>query len=279
MVIRFLCPNGHKIHCPDDRAGQPAKCPRCGVRFLVPGPPEFYAPGPSGPQSPAPEGEAGGAEASMALAGQEDLIEFACPNGHRLHGPRSLAGAPAQCPECGVHFRIPASEEFAGREAEVAKPEVALADSTEGTDAADQREESGIALPPGGQEAASPQEPQAAEVASSATGGGPGLAAVPRAVPVAVPVQGHPVTSVHPLADLLSRLWPERGRGAVIELHLSDGQTLVPASFSPGLSLGNVGVFALTEPDGSHTVTAVAWDRVARLVVRGVGQLPDGFID
>ena len=36
MMIRFLCPNGHKIHCEDDRAGKPAKCPRCGVGFRVP---------------------------------------------------------------------------------------------------------------------------------------------------------------------------------------------------------------------------------------------------
>ena len=36
MVIQFLCPNGHKIHCPDDRAGKPAKCPKCGVKFRIP---------------------------------------------------------------------------------------------------------------------------------------------------------------------------------------------------------------------------------------------------
>lgn len=36
MVLQFLCPNGHKVHCSEERAGQPAKCPRCGIKFRIP---------------------------------------------------------------------------------------------------------------------------------------------------------------------------------------------------------------------------------------------------
>ena len=35
-MLQFLCPNGHRIHCPDDQAGRAAKCPKCGSAFKVP---------------------------------------------------------------------------------------------------------------------------------------------------------------------------------------------------------------------------------------------------
>ena len=36
MAIEARCPNGHKIVCPDNRAGRSAKCPKCGARFRIP---------------------------------------------------------------------------------------------------------------------------------------------------------------------------------------------------------------------------------------------------
>jgi hypothetical protein len=39
MPIEAICPSGHKILCPDDRAGRAAKCPRCGAAFRIPGTP------------------------------------------------------------------------------------------------------------------------------------------------------------------------------------------------------------------------------------------------
>ena len=35
-TFEFLCPNGHKIKAAEEVAGQKAKCPECGERFLVP---------------------------------------------------------------------------------------------------------------------------------------------------------------------------------------------------------------------------------------------------
>ena len=35
-MIECLCPNNHKIRCPDDLAGRAAKCPKCGMRFPIP---------------------------------------------------------------------------------------------------------------------------------------------------------------------------------------------------------------------------------------------------
>ena len=37
-MIEFLCPNGHRIRCQAEQVGRAAKCPRCGVKFLVPDP-------------------------------------------------------------------------------------------------------------------------------------------------------------------------------------------------------------------------------------------------
>jgi hypothetical protein len=35
-VIECLCPNNHKIRCPDELAGRAAKCPKCGLKFPIP---------------------------------------------------------------------------------------------------------------------------------------------------------------------------------------------------------------------------------------------------
>ncbi len=38
MVLEFFCPNGHRIVCTEDRAGEKARCPKCNVLFRIPGP-------------------------------------------------------------------------------------------------------------------------------------------------------------------------------------------------------------------------------------------------
>ncbi|HUT91902.1 MAG TPA: hypothetical protein VMY37_20575 [Thermoguttaceae bacterium] len=106
----------------------------------------------------------------------------------------------------------------------------------------------------------------------------PPVDGVPSAAPVDDSDRPQPAGPVvHPLANLLSRLWAERAHGAVIELHLSDGQTIAPDRYALEMSRGSIGVFALSEPDGTYTVTAVAWDSVARVQVRRLRQLPDEF--
>ena len=127
MAFQFLCPNGHKIRCSEDREGKPAKCPRCGVKFRVPQPSEPGAPqqdsaGNDRPSSTHLESlsiedspETAGVAAGPATA--EDQIEFLCPNNHLLHGPVGLQGEAGECPECGSRFahsvRTDESEEAA----------------------------------------------------------------------------------------------------------------------------------------------------------------------
>lgn len=121
MVIEFLCPNGHRISCPEEQVGQAAKCPRCAVRFRIP---ELAEPIPPDTDTAADvevsqpgitsQPEITESETVVAPPGPGDTtrvsepqIEFLCPNGHRLHGPKSLQGQPGECPECESKFRIP----------------------------------------------------------------------------------------------------------------------------------------------------------------------------
>ena len=269
MVMRFLCPNGHKIHCADHWAGKPARCPKCGVKFRIPELSEFEASGAADAESRALEPETSQPGAGSASPQNEDQIEFLCPNGHRLHGPRSLEGQPGQCPECGVKFRVPSSDETLDeKEDDAAQPEIDLVAAGDGNLSAANSGDTVVGLP---------------EQEDSATRDHPGEKPLLGEMPTAVRVDDSgrlpPRAVAHPLAELFSRLWAERARGAVIELHLSDGQMIVPVRYAEAVSRGGLGVFASTDSDGTHTVTAVAWESVARIVVRKLRQLPDEFHD
>jgi hypothetical protein len=121
-VIEFLCPNGHRISCPADQAGQAAKCPRCAVRFRIPEHAEPISPDVDTandvkivvPGEPRPEIAAIPPDRGETAPVSEPQIEFLCPQGHRLHGPRSLQGQPGECPECESKFRIPTFDDEPG---------------------------------------------------------------------------------------------------------------------------------------------------------------------
>jgi len=272
MAIQFLCPGGHKIQCADDRAGQPAKCPKCGVKFRVPDLSELRASASAEGQPAEPEG--GELGAGDVPPGQEGQIEFLCPSGHHLHGPRSLEGTPGECPECGIRFLVPACDEGSDEEgpqgsddAGQPEPEIKIVTSDEPPNLQDRIE---LERGPG----TSPEVPAGEDAAD---------ADVPRVVEISTAVRAddsgrlHLAATAHPLAELFAELWPQRARGAEIELHLSDGETIVPDRFARAMSEGSFAMLSTTDSDGKHTLTAVAWDSVVRVVVRGLGQLPDEF--
>ena len=73
------------------------------------------------------------------------MIEFLCPNGHRIRCQAVQVGRAAKCPRCGVKFRIPegapVESEAAGTDSTVSKPEFsdpALSDKKLPTAAASQ---------------------------------------------------------------------------------------------------------------------------------------------
>lgn len=256
MVIQFLCPNGHKIHCPDDRAGKAAKCPKCGVKFRIP---ELSDIDTSQAESPEPDGPQTG-EAGTTRTPGEELIEFLCPNGHRLHGPASLQGRPGQCPECGSRFRVPSYDEVLEEEEEGAEQQISLKIS-------DSTEEAVVTLE------------EIEEIEETEPAAGP----EDETIPTAARMDGSGVSSraaaARAMADLVLKLWAEKTRGAVIELHLSDGHSICPDRFVKRLSQRSLGVFVADDSDGTHTLTAVAWESVSRVVVRGIKQLPDTLGD
>ncbi len=248
MVIQFLCPNGHRIHCADERAGKAAKCPRCGVKFLVPTPgaDEPSATAPAEADVPAQNSMPVKTPASFGTSAEESAepqIEFLCPTGHHLRSPARLQGQPGQCPACGSRFYIPSYDHPGPPHGEVG-------------------ESSSIRVHEGAPHNAS-------DVPSDSQ--------VPLAMRMAESGKVPEMAMLHPMASLFAELWAEKMAGAAVELHLSDGQDLAPDHFSRQGSQGDHGLFAVREADGSFTVTAVAWASVQRVTVRGLKQLPEGF--
>jgi len=245
MVLQFLCPNGHRIHCGDERAGKAAKCPRCGVKFLVPTPDDLTGPSAevrSGAGGPLPVQT----DATLPSSGEQPQIDFLCPAGHSLRSPASLQGQPGQCPTCGSRFYIPSPDEPSG------PPSL---EPTEG---------SAIRVKEGRPEGMSnvPSDSQV-PLASRMAEIDPLLAS--RTLP--------------PMATLFAQLWAQKSPGTTLELQLSDGQELIPDHYSRPSLHGDYGLFAVREADGSFTLTAIAWSSVERITMRGLRQLPNELLD
>lgn len=272
MPIQLLCPNGHKLSCPDEQAGKAGKCPKCGIAFRVPVPPPPDEPSSeatpgddsSGPAGAAPSegtiqfaaaaaGSAATPPAARAADSQPsptDIVVFLCPNGHRLNGPRNMVGKAGQCPHCHSRFIIPDPDEI----------EVEEADDDEQPSAAIDRPDLQLEFfrPPSVDELPIIDVEELPDKASASKSH----------LPEPPPPQQHPT------AALLEQLWEYRLLGAKVELHLSDGKLLMPEGYAVKLSRGNHAVFAVREGSGACTLTAVSWESIARIVVRGVEDIP-----
>ena len=132
MSIEFQCPNGHKLSCPEDRAGRVAKCPRCGLTVQIPQPNGQPASDSAVTRSNSDSDKSvrSSGELKPGSGVGQGTFAFLCPNNHRLNGPLKLQGRAGQCPYCGVRFRIPMIDEKAepaeGAEASTAEPDLDL---------------------------------------------------------------------------------------------------------------------------------------------------------
>jgi hypothetical protein len=239
-------------------------------------------------------------------------IVFLCPNGHRLNGPEKLAGRLGQCPHCNTKFQIPPLDVI--RAAQSGQPdnmaaleEVQFPDSDDGSgmgteiaeveDAArlqqeDPRELERMLASLHVEQTTSHPRPASGinilgsainKVASKLTGSvGSSIGSTTYQIGSnqhTAATQQHAEPAIHPLADLVMRLWVEREHGGIIELHLEGGNVLLPDWFEQRLSLRSHGLFAGQAADGTVTMTVVPWDSVERVVIRGVVGLPDGMFE
>jgi hypothetical protein len=197
---------------------------------------------------------------------KEPQIEFLCPQGHHLHGPASLQGRPGECPECGSRFRIPTLEEAASP---LPEEEIRLEeDTTDGRTA----EEAAAA----GREPRKPDVPTAARAKPSDSDASVALDLPAEAI-VGPPGEGPPgegPAGRHPMAELFTRFWAARAEGSRVEVHLASGGVLLPDGYVETPSEQDHAVLVSRDPDGAHTVTIVPWDSVARVILRGIRQVP-----
>lgn len=284
MPLHIECENGHKLVCPESLAGSSVICPKCGSRVDVSARnvakggrtvSEVAVASVSGlfknvavvaePAGPAPSG--------TKLAD----ISFSCPNGHRLHGPRSLQGQVGECPKCKTKFRVP-----------VIDWQVAGEGQTSGTPASQAvgqaAQDTAVGLPPQpttlGREDADDddddisldgiEEIDAASVLSP-----------PQPTSRATTAQARAAddSATHPLEQLMLRLWRERAHGGVVEVHLDTGAVLVPDWWAAGQSTKSYGLFAVQTAEGTYEMHAVIWSHVRQISVRGLSELPGGVFE
>jgi transcription initiation factor IIE alpha subunit len=294
-IIEFLCPNGHKIRCQAEQAGQAAKCPRCGVKFRVPDPTELNA-GQSdvltkqdfndidfAEEKPASQN---GSQKNTASK-KEQQMEFLCPNGHRLFGSTNLAGRLGECPDCGARFRIPSLDEVSLDEkapldpsytetpdlmldiAATSTPPVSTISSASNPIVASssskvrQNVKTAAKADP---ESSLDHEPAPARTQS---------AWEDEVMPATVwSIAAGSALVDQPVATLFARLWTTRPKGARIEIQMHDGEAVVVEQFMASLSQQSHGVFCILGADATFTLMAVAWSTIDRVLVRGLSEMP-----
>ncbi len=259
MAIEFRCPNGHRLSCPDDRAGKPATCPKCNTTFTVPTPDAAAAAGAgSGGSVPAMAdtgaissiGKGGKIEAAPEQGGPPagDVIVFLCPNGHKLNCPPNMQGKPGKCPHCGAKFLIPQYS---------VEDEAAVSDEEEPPSEAD------IELEEAEESAASESAPPANSPPELPFDFSMGLGGTPEPSSV--------------LPSIFNELWMHHDQTLVIEVQLRSGATITPHHYSLNSSRDGYAIFAVKEPHGAYTLSVVAWDQIERITVRGMSELPPEY--
>lgn len=244
MVIEFLCPQGHKIRCADDRAGKPAKCPKCGVKFYVPGP-DDSEPSDSGSWATAPA-ETSTSPGTSSTGSLKEQIEFLCPNGHRVWAPIALQGRAGQCPECGSKFHIPTLADYEEMPLDILTSD----DSVVNLDPLGALHGNGGSSK-SGEGLLWPGNPtQSDQLARGAHGA---------------------------LVRFLAELVADTTENAGIELFTTDGQKFVPDQLAESLCDSDRLAFSIKADDEKYSVIVLPWASIARIEARGLKQLPLEF--
>jgi len=252
MSIEFLCPNGHRIRCSEDRAGKPAKCPRCGIKFLIPTLEEIAA------------AEKAEEPTATVSAGRGEKIEFLCPNGHRLFGPAELQGKPGKCPECGSTFRIPSYEELTESE-KTAAAQVSVA-----ADSAIEAKRNSLAMGQGlGDSAITFDSGLHLELTGGRLTGDSQRTAAPRNGNFGAGENGG-----GSMAEIFQRIWEAKPPGAELRVELEGGRSLlVEQSFPTWTGAKFLLVRAEESPYGRGLVV-LPWSAVRLIHIKGMAEPP-----
>lgn len=189
------------------------------------------------------------------------MIEFLCPNNHKIRCSDDRAGLEAKCPKCGVKFLIPsdgAGEKTAVEQGAVsASHGMNMADSHISLDALEKKStgESSAAV------FQSPKSTSSIKTSAATT------ARLQAATSAAAPS----------MARVFAQLWAEKPKDAILEIILRNGEVYKPDLYSKKFSLQNQGVFAVKEMDGTYTIIMVSWDSLSHVQIRKMHNLPGEF--
>ncbi|HTN74674.1 MAG TPA: hypothetical protein VL096_05485, partial [Pirellulaceae bacterium] len=87
-----------------------------------------------------------------------------------------------------------------------------------------------------------------------------------------------PPEGVHPYASIIALLWEAKEPGQVIDLYLEKGEIFTPELFAESLSQPHFGMFGRREKEGGHTLIMLPWEKITRIEVRHVKQVPVGVL-
>jgi hypothetical protein len=256
--VVFYCDNGHRIVAPLRDGGKRGNCSKCGAPVTV----------------PAAGAEEAAEGATMILsAPKESRVAVpgeSLPPSSREASAEELPSFAPRAADAATTASVPGVP--TGESPVAPALEAAAATSVE----EDVEQDAGAAGPAAG-DAGGWQFMQPS--ASAADGDEPGGQADGEEGWFGHPDAADGDAGDNPTARLVARLWVEHELGGTLELHLQDGSVILPQSYEPRWSRGTHGLFAAAAPDGSITLTAVAWESVQKIIVRNVKGLPDGMFE
>lgn len=294
MPLTILCPQGHKLTCPDEMAGKRGKCPECGTLFRVPDLAPGKMPPPLPGATPALVGSGGPASSGsmpvvVAGAGPRSsspaVLESPSGSSSRpvSETPTTVTGGSgtgsglgrASSSDIFLHddhrdpppaadqfvFLCPDGHHLRGSLAIVGQPRTCPACQKRFlVPEPDEHEEEPVnpLEPPTRSESRSGTSFDFLEEGSDGDAGGTFSA------------RGTALARMFPM------LWRLRGPGVAIELHLGEGRVLLPEGFAPDSAEHAHGWFTVREANGTTTLSLIAWESIDRVAVRGLRKLPDG---
>lgn len=250
-LVSFNCPAGHPMRAPARMAGEPGKCPTCGKTFRIPSGPQlnpFQAVGGGKPASGKPTGSGVKATSASASAPQDSAVELV-EEGIMLDDDDSSSG----------EFLTSSL----GKSSQVNAPTSKSGSLNSGVTSA---------APGVGHY---PHPPAGAPLSLPAGNGLPGgnLGTAARGA------DAHANVAPHPMTALFEALWDGTQRDAIVDVYYGDSERISPQHYAHELSHGQHAVFAVLEQNESHTLYLIPWDRIHRVAVREITELPPGMFD